>query len=352
MMRKRMKKGSALVVALALMLSVFALTETYAAQQIDQTANYSMTLNLPAYTPDELNTVPVKADIYKVASVGAGGKYTAEPAFSSLSAKFTALKTTNNAAQWEEINTAATALVEKGGITPVRDDAEFTNKALTVSNLAPGLYLIDVARLTTDLYKYTFTPALVSLPGVNSAKQWVKSVTVNLKGTKQDREGFLIINKELLNYNTTNDSAVFVFEVNAVADGVTIYNEVVAIDFKDLAKAPDSDWIKLGPIKAGAVVTVTEVYTGASYKAVDEAPKTVTIKADPALDWVTEADRPATIAQRLAVKDTAVDVEVTFQNTHNDVPNGGTGIVNKFEAEKTTWKWTPEGQGQYTPEQP
>lgn len=349
MMRKRMKKGSAFVIALALVLSVFALTETYAAPQIAQTADYSMTLHLPTHTPDELNTANVTADIYKVASVGIGGKYTVETAFHSLSGAFAALSVTDNAAQWEAILTDAAALIEAGGITPVQNDAAFTEKQLAVDNLMPGVYLVNTARLVTDCYKYTFTPCLVVLPGLNTEKEWVKDVTVHLKGEKLDREGFLVINKNLLNYNTTNDSGVFVFEVNAAADGVTVYNEVAAIDFWNLNAAPDSDWVKVGPIKAGAAATVTEVYSGAGYKETDKDPEEpVTILADPALDWVTEEERPATIAQRLAVKDTAVDVEVTFENTHKDVPNGGTGIVNTFKAGETAWELERDDQGQDT----
>ena len=348
MMRKKIKRRSALVLTFALMFSVFASTEIFAAPKIEQTADHSMTLKLPEYTPDELSTAEVTADIYKVASIASNGKFTAESAFEELGDEFSSLAAVDNAAQWAAINEAAVAATESGDITPLLDDAEFTGRSLTVDELTPGVYLIMVPQVTSELYKYDFLPALVALPGTGTNDDWVKSVEVTLKGLKEDREGFLVIEKELLDYNTTNDSAVFVFEVKAVADEETVYNEVLAIDFAELGSAPAGDWVKVGPIKAGAVATVKEVYTGASYRSVGINPQTVTIKADPALDDVEEDEREAVIAERLAEVDEEVDITVTFENAHNDVPNGGTGIVNRFEATENGWHLERDDQGQDT----
>ena len=348
MMRKRIKLGSAFVVALALMFSVLSSTEILAARTVAQTADHSMIINLPKYTPDELSSADVTADIYKVAAVGVTGKYTAEEAFADLADAFTSLTPTDNAAQWTAINEAAVAVVEGGGAEPLLDDEEFTGLELTVDGLMPGLYLIMIPQETSELNKYNFTPALVSLPGIDEDKEWVKSVEVTLKSEMLPREGFLIIEKELLDYNTTNDSAVFVFEVEAEFEDEIIYNDVVAIDFADLAFAPASDWVKIGPMRAGAVATVTEVYTGASYENVGQVTTEVTIVADPALDDVEEDEKAAVIEARLAEMDEEADVIVTFENAHNDVPNGGTGIVNRFEATENGWHLERDDQGQDT----
>jgi len=348
MMRKRIKQGSALVLTLALMFSVLSSTEIFAARTVEQTADHSMTINLQEYTPDELSTLDVTADIYKIAAFGVTGKYTAEEAFADLADAFTSLKPTDNAAQWTAISEAAVAVVEAGEATPLLDDEEFEDKVLTVDGLMPGLYLIIVPQVTSDLNKYNFTPALVSLPGIDADKEWVKSVEATLKSEQLPREGFLIVEKDILNYNTTNDSAVFAFEIEAVYDEEVIYNDVVAIDFAELASAPDSDWVKIGPVRAGAAATVTEVYTGAGYKNTGAGFQTVTIIADPALDDIDEEERAAVIEERLAVKDAEADVTATFENTHNDVPNGGTGIVNRFEATENGWHLERDDQGQDT----
>ena len=54
------------------------------------------------------------------------------------------------------------------------------------------------------------------------------------------------------------------------------------------------------------------------------------------------------IEARLAEMDEEADVIVTFENAHNDVPNGGTGIVNRFEATENGWHLERDDQGQDT----
>ena len=152
-----------------------------------------------------------------------------------------------------------------------------------------GMYLIDAQQLLTAEYRYEFTPYLISLPNnyfysaeKNDALDYdlidndasdegyegTTNHAVGLKPQQFDRFGYVVIKKNLTNFDikdpsdVKNPSAVFVFEVKAEKDEDVVFNDVVAIDFY----AAGEDWVKVGPIKAGATVTVTEVYQGANYE--------------------------------------------------------------------------------------
>lgn len=70
-------------------------------------------------------------------------------------------------------------------------------------------------------------------------------------------------------------------------------------------------------LQAGATVTVTEVYSGASYKLTSENGVQATITAN---DDYSDGD--------------ASTAEVSFENDTDGRPNGGYGIVNNFKLNK------------------
>lgn len=406
-MRKRIKQIGAFVLATVLVCSASMLQEAYAAIAVDTTQTCSLQVNCELQyeydttkTPtgikakfSEINSDKVTVDLYKVATIDVSGKYTAVEAFEDVevfsedAAKKRAfgewlrptspnsycLDSETPAGDWADAAVALKASLNDG-IHPTK-----TGKSSEViSGLETGLYLIDAQRLITDHYRYEFTPYLISLPNnyyyeleekanetdppqalPENADAWVYDLTesnaVGLKPQQFDRYGYLVINKTLSDYNETNPGAVFVFEVKATKEingsTETVFNDVVALDFTN----PGSDSVKVGPIKAGATVTVTEVYQGAGYEKISEtySEDPFVIKAEPIWDdWAkyTEAEKEAKKADLEKVRET--DIAVTFVNKHNGDPNGGTGVVNTFKANGDSWSASKEYQSQPEETQP
>ena len=136
--------------------------------------------------------------------------------------------------------------------------------------------------------------------------------------------GRLEITKELENFNETLGRTTFTFLVEGrdPATDELLYSDVISTTHEELA----SETVTLEHIPAGITVTVTEIYTGASYEVVGDVAKDVLIWSDEAVgkevDGVT-IETPA----------------VTFQNRYNGGNRGGYGVNNQFERENGVWEW-------------
>ena len=84
------------------------------------------------------------------------------------------------------------------------------------------------------------------------------------------------------------------------------------------------DSLVIEHLPAGSIITVTEVYSGASYELMSDVSKTLTILADTV-------------------------VEAEFANTYNEGLNGGTGLVNSFSYNSDTGVWTHSAAEDSTP---
>ena len=140
-------------------------------------------------------------------------------------------------------------------------------------------------------------------------------------------------------YNETLGETTFIFSVEAEKEnshGImeNVYSDVVSLVFD----GPGTKSVQVDNLPAGAQVTVTEVYSGASYELTTAASQTITVTAEG------EAGNPGT---------------VSFANTYNGENNGGSSIVNHFGYTATengagsdvedaagaarqagTWRWT------------
>lgn len=194
-----------------------------------------------------------------------------------------------------------------------------------------------VTKAFSDLYEYSFTPYLVSLPGravaadvngdttggdTSDGNGWSHAVTSVLKVSQEPRYGQLRIRKSINAYED-GKPATFVFEIKAVKgegeDAETVYSNVVGLTF-DGSKSQE---VTLDRIPAGSTVTVTEVYSGAAYT----------------------ADVPVREDLVITAEETA---EAVFSNTHNDRNGGGYGANNHYEftdrAGFPAWEYaSPEG---------
>jgi hypothetical protein len=145
---------------------------------------------------------------------------------------------------------------------------------------------------------------------------------MQLKPEQHPLTGDLIITKTLPEYHSLTGTPLFVFGVEAKDDdGNTVFSDVVSLAF-DAGTVKSA---KVTDIPVGSTVTVTEVYTTASYKVTSSPSVTVTIDSD---------EEPAKAA---------------FTNDYDDGLIYGTGVVNHFEVDTKTesdgntihsWQWT------------
>ena len=331
MMNKRLKQGSTFLLAVALTFPLLTLPGAKAASAINTGQKCSIEFDISGNSSELLSaSIPVK--LYKVASVDESGNYTGIGAFSKLDlSSVSADNLDAAAATWAERAAEAKKLL--------KDDTEPTTTTLTqgrgtATGLDTGLYLVDTPKVITPNYTYTFTPYLVSLPtnnyysGNGASDDWIYDLTkehnsaVGLKPEQHVRYGNLVINKELVDHNATfGNNATFVFQID-----ITTLDNKKETRIEDLTfDAAGSHSVTIEKIPAGSHVTVTEVYSGASYELASAKSQETDIIANPEKETEVEF-KPA---------------EVSFINKHDGRTNGGYGVKNNFKLDEN-------GQYQYT----
>lgn len=331
MMNKRLKQGSTFLLAVALTFPLLTLPGAKAASAINTGQKCSIEFDISGNSSELLSaSIPVK--LYKVASVDESGNYTGIGAFSKLDlSSVSADNLDAAAATWAERAAEAKKLL--------KDDTEPTTTTLTqgrgtATGLDTGLYLVDTPKVITPNYTYTFTPYLVSLPtnnyysGNGASDDWIYDLTkehnsaVGLKPEQHVRYGNLVINKELVDHNATfGNNATFVFQID-----ITTLDNKKETRIEELTfNVAGSDSVTIEKIPAGSHVTVTEVYSGASYELASAKSQETDIIANPEKETEVEF-KPA---------------EVSFINKHDGRTNGGYGVKNNFKLDEN-------GQYQYT----
>ena len=325
MMNKRLKQGSTFLLAVALTFPLLTLPGAIAASAIDTGQKCSIEFDISGNS-SELLSASIPVNLYKVASVDESGNYTGIGAFSKLDlSSVSADNLDAAAATWAERAAEAKKLL--------KDDTEPTTTTLTqgrgtATGLDTGLYLVDTPKVITPNYTYTFTPYLVSLPtnnyysGNGASDDWIYDLTkeynsaVGLKPEQHVRYGKLVINKELEDHNATfGDKATFVFQIDITTPDNKKETRIEELTFD----AAGSHSVTIEKIPAGSHVTVTEVYSGASYELASAKSQETDIIANPEKKSEVEF-RPA---------------EVSFINKHDGRTNGGYGIRNNFKLDET-----------------
>ena len=324
MMNKRLKQGSTFLLAVALTFPLLTLPSAKAASAINTGQKCSIEFDISGNS-SELLSASIPVNLYKVASVDESGNYTGIGAFSKLDlSSVSADNLDAAAATWAERAAEAKKLL--------KDDTEPTTTTLTqgrgtATGLDTGLYLVDTPKVITPNYTYTFTPYLVSLPtnnyysGNGASDDWIYDLTkeynsaVGLKPEQHVRYGNLVINKELVDHNATfGNNATFVFQID-----ITTLDEKKETRIEELTfNAAGSDSVTIEKIPAGSHVTVTEVYSGASYELASAKSQETDIIANPEKETEVEF-KPA---------------EVSFINKHDGRTNGGYGVKNNFKLDE------------------
>lgn len=309
-MRKRIKQSGAAALALVLALPAMMYQSVQAATGIDTDRMCSVEFQIDGNYA-ELKTLDVDVNLYKLADVEETGDYTALEGFQDLGLDKISSETT--AQEWEEMAGQAADLIQDQDMEPAKT-AVIENGAGMAEDLDTGMYLVEARQVQSPEYTYSFTPYLLSLPNnyysSSGDDTWVYDVTTGLKPEQEIRYGSIQINKTLDVYNETLGEATFIFSVEAVKENSqgtaeNVYSDVVSLVFD----GPGTQSVEIGNIPAGAQVTVTEVYSGASYELTTAQSQTLTVIAEG------EEGNPAS---------------VSFANTYNGENNGGSSIVNHF----------------------
>lgn len=318
---QKIKKGSAMLLALTLVLSGMALAEVRAALSIDTDRLCSISFEVGGDLEGEfaeLSEIPVPVKIYKVADVDEAGHYKALAGYEEL--ELDKVNSDTTAADWESKAQAAAAVIEETQAAPTAEGVIEGGKGM-ITELSVGMYLVAAQTSSSAQYEYRFTPYLLSLPnnyyGTSGNDDWVYDVTTSLKPEREDRFGSLIIDKTLTSYNESLGSTTFIFQIEGVKDGEKVYSDVVSLVFSGAGTKS----VMVDKIPAGTEVTVTEIYSGASYELTSAPSQTVVIVAG----------SEDTDSQESAA------VHVSFTNKYNDKLNGGASVVNHFTNEEGVW---------------
>ena len=322
-MKKRIKQAAAL--ALALAVAIPAAYQADAAIAIETYRQCSIQFELEDTAFTDLTADAVTVSLYRVADVDSSGQYTELTGFEDLELGSISSQTT--AQEWEEKAALAAETVETDGVQP----AVTFSAGSGITGVETGMYLVAAQTTLTAEHIYRFTPYLLALPNNEYSQtgndDWLYDVTTGLKPEQELRYGGVQINKTLDTYNATLDGASFVFSVEAVKDGEKVYSDVVSLVFD----GPGTRSVEVSGIPAGAQVTVTEIYSGASYQLTGSDSEQAAVSADEF-------------------------VPVEFTNTYNGENNGGSSILNHFsyeapadESGSGSWDWSQYTDGTQVP---
>lgn len=269
--------------------------------------------------------IPVK--IYRVASMNPDNSFTAVEGYTDLDVAHLNEETTSDGKRtdkWMQQEQKAAEMV--AGKEP---DARFTisGGTGTLADLQTGLYLLVIDQQIIGDYQYTWSPTLLALPSMDwDTGEVLYDIngqhTVTLKPEKTERTGDLRINKTLTQYSSLQQPASFVFQIEAVKNGETVYSNVLSMTFTEPGQ--QSELIEGLPV--GAQVTVTEVYSGSSYQVTTDAEQTVTIAAEDVVD-------------------------TAFTNEYTRQLNPSSSVENQFDPQEGTWSWTQVVDGEVVEQQ-
>ena len=169
-------------------------------------------------------------------------------------------------------------------------------------------------------YQYLYGPELIAVPSkepdengvINTANKgdWMYDVTAVLKPEQRPNLGKLEIVKDLLKYNV-KEAVSFVFEAEISYKEKQLPSRIVMITFENAEKRS----VILEDIPVGAEVTVSEIYSGLTYRLMSADSQSGIINAEEILT-------------------------VSFDNEYDDRDGGSTGILNMFDYnEETGWQW-------------
>jgi len=330
---KRFRRGCALALAVLLGLSGLVQIRTQAATGIETGRLCTLTVSVAdSEYKEEFNEMKIPVSLYRVADVDVSGRYAPVEPFKGMD--FSSLGSETKAEDWTVLAEEAVECLEGTEVPAVQTKeaaaAEGSTEAAgaVFEDLATRLYLVvpEAAYNKDYTVRYLFTPYLTALPSSEytltgaGSDEWNYDTVIGLKAEGEPQYGRLNITKVLSNYNETLGRTSFVFQVEGRDEtGALVYSNVISTTHEGAG----SETVTLGQIPAGLTVTVTEVYSGASYELVDSREKDVLIWSDAAVASGEHSE-----------------ASVSFTNRYGGGNRGGYGVTNHFDSDGSGgWTW-------------
>jgi hypothetical protein len=314
-LRKFRKK---IIIIAALASVILAFPASAARATVDNETKRELSITYADNNYDDLKVEPVSVKLYKVAEMDTEGEYKVLSDYTDVLDLSDAFASDEDSDETSFAKAEKLAEASEQILSIIAEKNYEPTETLTIeggkveTDLVPGVYLVQTESVTTENYRYDFSPSLVAIPG---------TYKMELKPEQHPLTGDLIITKKLPEYHSLTGTPLFVFDVEAVNDKEeTVFSDVVSLAFDEgTVKSA-----KVTDIPVGSKVTVTEVYATASYEVSGDSSVTVEIVSD---------EEPAT---------------AEFTNDYNDGLIYTTGVVNHFEVDTKTesdgktiysWKW-------------
>ena len=158
--------------------------QALAAGAIDTDADVRLTIS---YAHDQTPISGAQFDLYYVASVDEGARFTLAGDFSAYPVRVDSL----SAEAWKMLAETLSAYADRDALKPLDSGLTDGQGALSFpssqSALKPGLYLVVGRALMQDGYTYRTEPFLVALPSLNAdTDAWDYTVTAEPKHTREE----------------------------------------------------------------------------------------------------------------------------------------------------------------------
>ena len=143
---------------------------------IDISQQGSITLH---YEKDGVSIQNVSIRMYRVAQVSTGGRYSYTSDF--VGCEPFQLNDIASATEWNQAAKMMTLFLQSNERLPIRTFYTDSEGLAVAQGLETGLYLVQGESITIGLRTYTFSPFLLTLPGLASNGSWQYHVTTEPK---------------------------------------------------------------------------------------------------------------------------------------------------------------------------
>ena len=332
---KTLQKTFPAVLLVCLLAAVLALAPAARALHVDTRGSLTLTLS-PVDGQDRDGTAKHTAieateftgRLYRIASVNESYYYTPAPGFEALAGEDVRNFKDKKA---DELRTLAQTAASLAADAEPAKTLTFRSGSAGASDLETGLYLLVIDTFTTadSIWNVSCEPTLLPVPVVNGEVNgsWDGSdnydVAAALKLTAEKALTKIKITKQLTDYSALQGPASFVFKVEAVnAGGENVFSNVYAMTFTGAA----AQELVIENIPVDSTVTVTEVYSGASYT--PDGSGEIQLTARP---MVKNSDGSETLP---------AENEAAFVNRYNRRRTYGTAVTNAFSYADGQWQLT------------
>ena len=178
MIKNKMRCSIIAAAALILCLSACFTVPVLAAGAVDPGHSAELTLQ---YQIDGEAVPDLAVRIFRVADISAEADFTLAGQFSGYSVRVNGIDSDN---EWNAAAQTLAGYVDSEGLTADADAAGSNAGSASFKDLKTGLYLVMTDTQDQNGTKITFSPFLVSLPGLDENDEWNYSVNVSPKGEK------------------------------------------------------------------------------------------------------------------------------------------------------------------------